>query len=133
MRPTPIPTKAGVSVSMDLVELPAVRGRWAGQEVTCDMLLVVRDRMSKLVKLIPTKKEGLTSENIANISETEILSTWPSLEEVYSDRDQRYVGRAFQLLMKKTGLESKEDRGVPAPVRRGQRARHPDGVGDAPG
>ena len=108
LRPTPIPTKAGVSVRMDLVELPAVRGRWAGQEVTCDMLLVVRDRMSKLVKLIPTKKEGLTSENLANIFETEILSTWPSLEEVYSDRDQRYVGRAFQLLMKKQGLKAKK-------------------------
>jgi hypothetical protein len=108
LRPTPIPTKAGVSVSMDMVELPAVKGMWGGQAVECDMLLVIRDRMSKLVKLIPTKKEGLTSEVLANIFETEVLHTWPNLEETYSDRDPRYVGRAFQILMRNLGVKAKK-------------------------
>ena len=108
LRPTPYPRKAGVSVSMDLLELPAAKGKWAGRDVTCDMLLVIRDRMSKLVKLLPTKKEGLTSENLACIFETQVLPLWPNLEEVYSDRDKRYVGRAFQLLVKREGLKSKK-------------------------
>ena len=84
LRPTPYPRKAGVSVSMDLLELPAAKGKWAGRDVTCDMLLVIRDRMSKLVKLLPTKKEGLTSENLACIFETEVLPRWPNLFQIVS-------------------------------------------------
>ena len=108
LRPTPIPTKAGVSVSMNMVELPVVKGMWGGQAVECDMLLVIRDRMSKLVKLIPTKKKGFTSEVLANIFGTEVLHTWPNLEETYSDRDPRYVGRAFQVLMRNLGVKAKK-------------------------
>ena len=70
LRPTPIPRAVGVSVSMDLVELPPTRGRHGAQSKSedYDMLLVVRDRLSKFVRLIPTKKEGLTSEALATIS-----------------------------------------------------------------
>ena len=105
LRPTPIPRAVGVSVSMDLVELPPTRGRHGAQSKSedYDMLLVVRDRLSKFVRLIPTKKEGLTSEALATIFYTRVLGDWPNLEEVYSDRDPRYIGRAFERVLTMQG------------------------------
>jgi transposase InsO family protein len=98
LQPLPIPQEPWVSVSMDFVTgLPKSKGGY-------DAILVVVDRLTKMVRLIPTHT-SVTAKQTAQLFLDEVFRQHGMPNELVTDRDPRFTGNFFRNLCDLMGVK----------------------------
>ena len=100
LQPLPIPSRKWESIGMDfIVQLPCTT---AGH----DSILVVIDRLSKLVHLIPTTKEA-TALDVTNLFIKEVVKHHVLPSSIVSDRDSKFTSHFWGQVMASMGTKLK--------------------------
>lgn len=100
LQPLPIPSRKWESIGMDfIVQLPCTT---AGH----DSILVVIDRLSKLVHLIPTTTEA-TALDVANLVIKEVVKHHGLPSSIVSDRDSKFTSHFWGHVMASMGTKLK--------------------------
>ena len=91
LQPLPVPARRWSDVSLDFItHLPKTRSGYTA-------ILVVVDRLSKLVHFIPTV-DTATAEDVARLFVDNIFVLHGMPERIVSDRDTRFTGTFWQAL-----------------------------------
>jgi len=97
--PNSIPEKPWTHISVDFItKLPLVQGY--------DSILVVVDRLTKMVYFIPTT-EKTSAEGLAKLFRDNVWKLHGLLESIISDRGPQFVAGLIRELNKMLGIESK--------------------------
>jgi len=97
--PNSIPEKPWTHISVDFItKLPLVQGY--------DSILVVVDRLTKMVYFIPTT-EKTSAEGLARLFRDNVWKLHGLLESIISDRGPQFVAGLIRELNKMLGIESK--------------------------
>jgi len=97
--PNSIPEKPWTHISVDFItKLPLVQGY--------DSILVVVDRLTKMVYFIPTT-EKTSAEGLARLFKDNVWKLHGLLESIISDRGPQFVAGLIRELNKMLGIESK--------------------------
>ena len=98
LHPLPVPTQKWQQVSMDFVTaLPRSKGKH-------DAIMVVTDRLTKMVVLIPTHKQ-LDAPGTAELFRQHIVSRFGLPQVIVSDRDSRFVSKFWRALFVSLGTK----------------------------
>ncbi|KAA8496806.1 Transposon Ty3-I Gag-Pol polyprotein [Porphyridium purpureum] len=98
LKPLSIPEGPWVDISMDFVtELPRSEG-------SCDAIMTVVDRYSKMALFIPTRKD-LTAKRCADLFVKHVVSRFGYPKSVVSDRDPLFTSTFWQQLSKRVGMK----------------------------
>ena len=98
LQPLQIPEQKWSSISMDFImQLPKTR---AGH----DAILVIVDRLTKMIHLVPTTTE-VTAEETADLLIKFVFKYHGVPISIVSDRDTRFTGHFWQALMKVLGTK----------------------------
>ena len=91
LQPLPVPTGKWEQISMDFVTgLPSVRSK-------VDAVLVVTDRLTKMVALVPTTKD-VTAPQTAQLFVQHVFAHYGLPRVIVSDRDSRFVSAFWRAL-----------------------------------
>ena len=97
--PNSIPEKPWTHISVDFItKLPLVQGY--------DSILVVVDRLTKMVYFIPTT-EKTSAEGLVKLFRDNVWKLHGLLESIISDRGPQFVAGLIRELNKMLGIESK--------------------------
>ncbi|KAA8495820.1 Transposon Ty3-I Gag-Pol polyprotein [Porphyridium purpureum] len=98
LKPLSIPEGPWVDISMDFVtELPRSEG-------SCDAIMTVVDRFSKMALFIPTRKD-LTAKRCADLFVKHVVSRFGYPKSIVSDRDPLFTSTFWQQLSKRVGMK----------------------------
>ncbi|KAA8493487.1 Transposon Ty3-I Gag-Pol polyprotein [Porphyridium purpureum] len=98
LKPLSIPEGPWVDISMDFVtELPRSEG-------SCDAIMTVVDRYSKMALFIPTRKD-LTAKRCADLFVKHVVSRFGYPKSIVSDRDPLFTSTFWQQLSKRVGMK----------------------------
>lgn len=98
LQPLPVPDQKWQSVAMDfIVRLPVT-------EASHDALLVVTDRLTKLVRCIPTTTT-VTAPEVAELFIDHIVRFYGLPQQIVSDRDSKFTSAFWQSLFKSLGTK----------------------------
>lgn len=98
LQPLPRPDERWIEVSMDFVgPLPKTSNG-------ADYLLVIVDRYSKMIHLIPTSQR-VTAIEVANLYFQHVFKLHGLPEQIVSDRDSRFISHFWRALWQKTGTQ----------------------------
>jgi len=96
LKPLPLPDRIWKEISMDFIEgLPESNG--------CTNLLVITDRLSKDVVLIPL--ENITAEHVANNFLKHVVAYHWLPDAIVSDRGTQFVSHFWTILTKMMGIK----------------------------
>jgi transposase InsO family protein len=98
LHPLPVPTQKWQQVSMDFVTaLPRSKGKH-------DAIMVVTDRLTKMVVLIPTNKQ-LDAPGTAELFRQHVVSRFGLPSVIVSDRDSRFLSKFWRALFVSLGTK----------------------------
>lgn len=98
LHPLRIPERRWESVSVDLItDLPRTAGGM-------DTIVVVVDRLSKMVHLVPSTK-SVTAEGMARIFEQNVFKLHGIPQDIVSDRDVRFQAQFWQEYCSRLGIK----------------------------
>lgn len=97
LKPLPIPNRPWKDISIDFLTLPEA-------EDGCNNLLVIVDRFSKMVKLMPCTKQ-VTAEEAAEWFLNNIVCTFGAPQSIVSDQDSKFTSDLWVHVMKKMGTK----------------------------
>ena len=97
LQPLQIPEQKWTDISMDFVTgLPECRGY--------DSIFVVVDRLTKMIRIIPTKKE-VTASEVADLFIQNLFKLHGLPERIVSDRDPKFTGKFWTDLCSKLNVK----------------------------
>ena len=99
--PSPIPSRPGESIAMDIVSLPLAKG---ADGAMYDGALVIIDRLSGWIEAWPILKKGFTAKKLGCLVAERWMEVFGTPKEVVSDNGPHFTGSWWRTLCAKRGI-----------------------------